>query len=95
MKNKLLVSLAASVAFMSVTATTALAYDKNPPFKLNKLKAFTGIDADGKKIKGYEPKNDYNIFINYELGMHCVGFSMDYCCVIPPYNSIQAQAIKA
>ncbi len=94
MKNKLLVSLAASVAFMSVTATTALAYDKNPPFKLDKLKAYVGVDANGKRIKGYEPKNDYNVFINYELGMHCVGFSMDYCCVIPPYNSIQAQAIK-
>jgi len=91
----MLVSLAASVAFMSVTATTALAYDKNPPFKLNKLKAYTEIDAKGNKIKGYEPKNDYNVFINYELGMHCVGFSMDYCCVIPPYNSIQAQAVAS
>ncbi len=94
MKNKILVTLAASVAFVSLTATAALAYDKNPPFKLNKLKAYTGVDAKGNKIKGYEPKNDYNVFINYELGMHCVGFSMDYCCVIPPYNSIQAQAVK-
>ncbi|MDH4943754.1 hypothetical protein [Sulfurimonas sp. C5] len=94
MNNKtLLTSLAASVAFMSMTATTALAYDKNPPFKLNKLKKYTEVDANGKKTVGYEPKNDYNVFINYELGMHCVGFSMDYCCVIPPYNSIQAQAI--
>jgi len=38
--------------------------------------------------------NEYNIFVNYELGMHCVGFDMSYCCVIPPYNSIQAQAVR-
>ncbi|MFT7860570.1 MAG: hypothetical protein ABXS93_06510 [Sulfurimonas sp.] len=93
--KKLLVSLAASVAFMSMTATTAAAYDKNPPFKLNKLKKYTEVDANGNKTVGYEPKNDYNVFINYELGMHCVGFSMDYCCVIPPYNSIQAQAVSS
>jgi len=34
------------------------------------------------------------MFVNYELGMHCVGFDMSYCCVIPPYNSIQSQVIK-
>jgi hypothetical protein len=27
--------------------------------------------------------------------MHCVGFDVSYCCVIPPYNSIQAQAVIA
>jgi len=95
MKKKILVSLAASVAFISMSATTALAYDKNPPFKLDKLKQFKAVDANGKVTRGYEPKNDYNVFINYELGMHCVGFSMDYCCVIPPYNSIQAQAVAS
>lgn len=41
-----------------------------------------------------KPKNDYNITINYELGMHCTGFDFSYCCVLPPYNSIQAQVIK-
>ncbi len=40
------------------------------------------------------PKNDYNISINYELGMHCTGFDFSYCCVLPPYNSVQAQVIK-
>ena len=95
MKNKILVSVAASVAFMAMSATTAFAYDKNPPFKLDKLKKFVKVGEDGKKNTGYEPKNDYNIFVNYELGMHCVGFDMDYCCVIPPYNSIQAQAMKS
>lgn len=41
-----------------------------------------------------KPKNDYNISINYELGMHCTGFDFSYCCVLPPYNSIQSQVIK-
>ncbi len=95
MKNKILVSVAASVAFMAMTATTALAYDKNPPFKLDKLKKFVKVGENNQKVVGYEPKNDYNIFVNYELGMHCVGFDMDYCCVIPPYNSIQAQATRS
>jgi mono/diheme cytochrome c family protein len=27
--------------------------------------------------------------------MHCVGFDISYCCIIPPYNSIQAQAVKS
>lgn len=40
------------------------------------------------------PKNDYNITINYELGMHCTGFDFSYCCILPPYNSIQSQVIK-
>lgn len=41
-----------------------------------------------------KPKNEYNISINYELGMHCTGFDFSYCCVLPPYNSIQSQVIK-
>ncbi|MCB1869756.1 MAG: hypothetical protein KDI43_14900 [Gammaproteobacteria bacterium] len=41
-----------------------------------------------------KPKNDYNITINYELGMHCTGFDFSYCCVLPPYNSVQSQIIK-
>ncbi len=46
-------------------------------------------------ITVFLPVNPYNIFVNYELGMHCVGFNMTYCCMIPPYNSIQAQAIQS
>ena len=34
------------------------------------------------------------ISINYELGMHCTGFDFSYCCVLPPYNSIQTQVVK-
>ena len=41
-----------------------------------------------------KPKNEYNITINYELGMHCTGFDFTYCCVLPPYNSTQSQVIK-
>lgn len=66
-----------------------VSYPKEPPFSLSKL-------TPSKKAKGfYEPLNGYNVFVNYELGMHCVGFDMSYCCVIPPYNSIQAQAVRS
>jgi hypothetical protein len=41
-----------------------------------------------------QPKNDFNILMNYELGMHCTGFEFSYCCVLPPYNSILAQVVK-
>jgi hypothetical protein len=41
-----------------------------------------------------KPKNEYNISINYELGMHCTGFDFSYCCVLPPYNSVQSQVVK-
>jgi len=85
MKKNLLISLVAMFTMIFMMTTSATAYDKNPPFSMSKLK---------KVGENYEPTNKYNIFVNYELGMHCVGFSMDYCCVIPPYNSIQAQAIK-
>ena len=37
---------------------------------------------------------DYRIMVNYELGMHCTGFDFSYCCILPPYNSIQAQVVK-
>jgi mono/diheme cytochrome c family protein len=62
--------------------------------KLTNLKSDT-VKIDGKNVKSYNPVNDVNLFINYELGMHCVGFEMSYCCVIPPYNSIQSQAVKS
>ena len=47
-----------------------------------------------KAMSTDKPKNEYNITINYELGMHCTGFDFSYCCVLPPYNSVQAQVIK-
>ncbi len=46
------------------------------------------------KVDPLKPVNDYNITINYELGMHCTGFDFTYCCVLPPYNSIQSQVVK-
>jgi len=42
----------------------------------------------------HTPQKDFLIFTNYELGMHCTGFDFSYCCVLPPFNSIQAQAVK-
>jgi hypothetical protein len=26
--------------------------------------------------------------------MHCTGFDFSYCCILPPYNSIQSQVVK-
>src|SRR5512147_924241 len=87
--------LAALTVFgAAVFAKSQSSYDSTPPFKLDLLKQVTIKDSAGKAVTLYDPKNDYAIFINYELGMHCVGFDISYCCVIPPYNSIQAQAIK-
>ncbi len=87
---------AATLALSAATVASAAVkdYDKNPPFSMTLLKPTT-VEAGGAKIKAFNPKNEYNAFVNYELGMHCVGFEMSYCCVIPPYNSIQSQAIKS
>ena len=68
--------------------TGSMRNDTSPHFGLGLLGPF-------KNTSHYQPKNPYNIFINYELGMHCVGFDMSYCCIIPPYNSVQAQAVRS
>jgi hypothetical protein len=71
-------------------------YDGGPPFGFAGLKSIGITAQDGQTAKpAYEPKNPYAIFINYELGMHCVGFDVSYCCIIPPYNSIQAQIVQS
>ncbi|MBI3794481.1 MAG: hypothetical protein HY280_07105, partial [Nitrospinae bacterium] len=62
-----------------VAAVFALAYQVSPQ----------KADAS-EKGKGH----DYVISINYELGMHCTGFDFSYCCVLPPYNSIQSQVVR-
>ena len=75
--------------FLAMTATAGdKAYDPRPPF------AFTLLHPAPGKTSAYEPRDPYAVFINYELGMHCVGFDISYCCIIPPYNSIQAQAVR-
>jgi hypothetical protein len=42
----------------------------------------------------HTPPHEYLITIHYDLGMHCTGFDLSYCCILPPYNSILAQIIK-
>ncbi len=71
-------------------------YNPDPPFGLSIL-APVKVDTKtpGEEGTAYAPKNPYNIFVNYELGMHCVGFEMSYCCIIPPYNSVQSQAVQS
>jgi len=51
-------------------------------------------DDEHSSGSGNNPKNTFNIMMNYELGMHCTGFEFAYCCVLPPYNSILAQVVK-
>jgi mono/diheme cytochrome c family protein len=95
--NVLFTCVALVLAAIVVTAVCAeMQYDTGPPFRLDFLpKAKMKIKETGKEAACYEPRNPYNIFINYELGMHCVAFDISYCCIIPPYNSIQAQAVKS
>ena len=66
--------------------------DKTPPFGLTSLTHIPARDKSGRAL--HDPRDPYAIFINYELGMHCVGFDISYCCIIPPYNSVQAQALR-
>ena len=101
-KKRRLRAISAGLLSTAVLAFSANAqkapYDTNPPFTFNLLEP-TEVKVGGffsrKTVRAYQPKNPYNIFVNYELGMHCVGFDISYCCVIPPYNSIQAQAVKS
>ena len=84
------------ISLVTKAVTEEKAYEATPPFTVDLLrpvKVKGGVE--GKETTAYNPKNPYNIFINYELGMHCVGFDISYCCIIPPYNSIQAQAVQA
>ena len=82
------------VSFAVDTSFADSQYDTNPRFKLDHLSPIKGKGPSGETMSLFDPRDPYAIFINYELGMHCVGFDISYCCVIPPYNSIQAQAIK-
>ncbi len=83
------------VLFVTKAVTDEKTYDTSPPFKLGLLRPIKPrAEAPEKEKVFYNPRNPYNLFINYELGMHCVGFDISYCCIIPPYNSIQAQAVQ-
>jgi hypothetical protein len=89
-------SVIAIIIYSAFAATEEQGYDANPPFALGLLDPYEGSPAAaGERADYFNPRNPYNIFINYELGMHCVGFDVSYCCIIPPYNSIQAQAVRA
>jgi|GEM_PF-3649202 len=67
---------------------------------MKQLTMFLGMTAlvvglsQCKKAERVAQMDEFRIFINYELGMHCTGFDFEYCCVLPPYNSIQAQVVK-
>ena len=53
------------------------------PFGFNLLHPAKAAGPRGQKGPLYDPRNKYEIFINYELGMHCAGFDISYCCILP------------
>ncbi len=82
-----------SILLSSLLVTQVSA--KVKPFNMESTtKPVENIPINKQKTDPYKPKNDYNITINYELGMHCTGFDFSYCCILPPYNSIQSQVVK-
>ena len=93
-RNGIFPAVILAFAVPTLFAGTPSPYASGPPFRLELLKPILVKDGSGKTATHYDPKDPYAIFINYELGMHCVGFDISYCCVIPPYNSIQAQAVR-
>ncbi|MBI5179641.1 MAG: hypothetical protein HZA04_10340 [Nitrospinae bacterium] len=62
-------------------------------FAIGLAASFLGFAPPGANAADKDG-HDYVISINYELGMHCTGFDFSYCCVLPPYNSIQSQVVK-
>jgi len=58
------------------------------------LISFDGTTVTAENPPPQQGDTDYIITINYELGMHCTGFDFSYCCVLPLYNSVQAQVVK-
>ena len=80
-----------SLRLVSAVSTAALALAVSSCMTGTKPGGQISANLGGGPSK---PKHEYNITINYELGMHCTGFDFSYCCVLPPYNSIQSQVIK-
>ena len=68
MISKIVKSTVAASMLATVTFASS-GYDKTPPFGMDNLEKVKVKGADA-----YQPKADYSMFVNYELGMHCVGF---------------------
>jgi len=86
-------ALASSVLILAIAAGCG-AQQQSTRYHPIKERAY-GPDASEAAADPTRPKNEYNITLNYELGMHCTGFDFTYCCVLPPYNSLQAQVVKS
>lgn len=76
--------------FTTPVSAKYVAYKDTSADKMSRNSPIANTTTNDKQ----KPKNDYNITINYELGMHCTGFDFSYCCILPPYNSIQSQVVK-
>ena len=98
--SKLTAAISAAVLSLAVSGCVNAVSDEKAEAKAEKPKTHDAalVKAAGAPLAPAadpsKPKNDYNITINYELGMHCTGFDFSYCCVLPPYNSVQSQVVK-
>jgi hypothetical protein len=89
----LAVVLVAAGPGRAAAAAAGPARPAGPPFGFSQLRPVAAGGPAGAGAR-YDPAGEYAAFVNYELGMHCVGFDVSYCCIIPPYNSVQAQALQ-
>jgi hypothetical protein len=65
-------------------------HDGGPPFGLTQLQPVdAGANHRAQGQRAYGPKNPYNIFINYELGMHCVGLTSPIAASFPPTTAFR------
>ncbi len=68
--HKIITSLLLSSLFISPVFAKVIPYSPPNADKLVRNSPITNISVSDTQ----KPKNDYNITINYELGMHCTGF---------------------
>ncbi|MCK5478411.1 MAG: hypothetical protein KAI44_05810, partial [Methylococcales bacterium] len=88
--QRIIISVLLSSLFISPVFAKYIPYSAAEKNELTRNSPISNPVVSDKQ----KPKNDYNITINYELGMHCTGFDFSYCCILPPYNSIQSQVVK-
>ncbi len=92
--QQILISVLAGSLFASPVLAKYIPYSAPEKIKKENVLLRNSPVSNPVAADKFKPKNDYNITINYELGMHCTGFDFSYCCILPPYNSIQSQVVK-
>ncbi len=70
----LLMAMPGLVTFVTNAISDQERHDGSSPFTLTLLEPVKSAKIEtsaGEETTVYNPRNPYNIFINYELGMHC------------------------